>query len=116
MVQLERQPVGISHQEPAPRTPRIPGGFPARRPQRLRRSEGLRQLVRETHLDPADFIYPLFVSETISRPIPITSMPGQFPYPVSALGEQAIAAAELGLGGVLPYGIPAVKDELGSGR
>jgi porphobilinogen synthase len=72
-------------------------------------------LVRETHLDPADFIYPLFVSETISRPIAITSMPGQFQYPLSALGEQAIAAAELGLGGVLLFGIPEVKDELGSG-
>jgi len=115
MVQLERQPAGISHQDPSPRTPRIPGGFPARRPRRLRRSEGLRQLVRETHLDPADFIYPLFVSETISRPIPITSMPGQFQYPLSALGEQAIAAAELGLGGVLLFGIPEVKDALGSG-
>ncbi len=115
MVQLERQPAGISHQEPSPRTPRIPGGFPKRRPRRLRRSEGLRQLVRETHLDPADFIYPLFVSETISRPIPIVSMPGQFQYPLSALGEQAIAAAELGLGGVLLFGIPEVKDELGSG-
>ncbi len=115
MVQLERQPAGISHQEPSPHTPRIPGGFPARRPRRLRRSEGLRQLVRETHLDPADFIYPLFVSETISRPIAITSMPGQFQYPLSALGEQAIAAAELGLGGVLLFGIPEVKDELGSG-
>jgi len=115
MVQLERQPAGISHQEPSPRTPRIPGGFPTRRPRRLRRSEGLRQLVRETHLDPADFIYPLFVSETISRPIPIVSMPGQFQYPLSALGEQAIAAAELGLGGVLLFGIPEVKDELGSG-
>ncbi len=115
MVQLERQPAGISHQEPSPHTPRIPGGFPARRPRRLRRSEGLRQLVRETHLDPADFIYPLFVSETISRPIAITSMPGQFQYPLSALGEQAMAAAELGLGGVLLFGIPEVKDELGSG-
>jgi porphobilinogen synthase len=115
MVQLERQPAGISHQEPSPRTPRISGGFPARRPRRLRRSEGLRQLVRETHLEPADFIYPLFVSETISRPIPIVSMPGQFQYPLSALGEQAIAAAELGLGGVLLFGIPEVKDELGSG-
>jgi porphobilinogen synthase len=115
MVQLERQPARISHQDPAPRTPTIPGGFPARRPRRLRRSEGLRQLVRETHLDPADFIYPLFVSETISRPIPIVSMPGQFQYPLSALGEQAIAAAELGLGGVLLFGIPEVKDELGSG-
>jgi porphobilinogen synthase len=72
-------------------------------------------LVRETHLDPADFIYPLFVSETISRPIPIISMPGQFQYPLGALGEQAIAAAELGLGGVLLFGIPEVKDELGSG-
>jgi porphobilinogen synthase len=115
MVQLERQPAGISHQDPSPRTPRIPGCFPARRPRRLRRSEGLRQLVRETHLDPADFIYPLFVSETISRPIPIVSMPGQFQYPLSALGEQAIAAAELGLGGVLLFGIPEVKDERGSG-
>jgi porphobilinogen synthase len=99
----------------APRTPQVPGGFPARRMRRLRRTESLRRMVRETVLDPADFIYPLFVSETIDAPTPIGSMPGQMQWPVGALAAQAREIAALGIGGVLLFGIPAVKDELGSG-
>src|SRR5262245_25291103 len=66
-------------------------GFPARRMRRLRRTESLRQLVRETSLHPADFIYPLFVSETIGEPTPIRSMPGQMQWPLGALAAQARA-------------------------
>ena len=54
------------------------GGFPARRMRRLRRTETLRRMVRETSLAPADFIYPLFVAETMREPTPIRSMPGQY--------------------------------------
>jgi porphobilinogen synthase len=95
-------------------TPTLPGGFPARRLRRLRRSEGLRRMVRETQLDPADFLYPLFISETVSAPTPIGAMPGQFQWPLGTLGEQAQALTALGIGGVLLFGIPAEKDELGS--
>jgi porphobilinogen synthase len=96
------------------RTPRVPGGFPAVRLRRLRASEPLRRMVRETTLAPGDFIYPLFVSETISAPTPISSMPGQSQWPLGALAEQAREIASLGIAGVLLFGIPAEKDELGS--
>src|SRR5262249_28969423 len=89
-------------------------GFPGRRMRRLRRTEGLRQLVRETRLDPADFIYPLFVSEPIEEPTPIPSMPGQMQGSLGALAGQARDAATLGIAGGTLFGIPAEKDELGS--
>lgn len=100
--------------EQARQIPRVEGGFPARRMRRLRRSEGLRRLTRETTLDPADFIFPLFVSEVISEPTPINSMPGQFQWPVGAMGRQAEQLASLGVGAVLLFGIPEHKDEIGS--
>jgi porphobilinogen synthase len=81
---------------------------------RLRRSEGLRRLVRETRLDPGDFIYPLFVSETAREPVPIGAMPGQFQWPLGSLAAEGERLSRLGLGGVLLFGIPAEKDELGS--
>ena len=96
------------------RTPHVAGGFPARRQRRLRRTEGLRSLVRETQLDPGDFLYPLFISEVVQEPVAISSMPGQYQLPVSALARQAEEIARLGVGGVLLFGIPAEKDELGS--
>ncbi|MBV9281919.1 MAG: hypothetical protein JOZ41_17710, partial [Chloroflexi bacterium] len=97
-----------------PGLPRIPGGFPERRMRRMRRTEGLRRLVRETALDPADFIYPLFVSENIAEPVPLTSMPGQYQWTVSSLPVQATRIGRLGIGGVILFGIPASKDEVGS--
>ncbi len=98
-----------------PRTPQVAGGFPAQRLRRLRRNEGLRRMVRETRLDPAEFIYPLFVSETIREEAPIGAMPGQSQWPVSAIARQAERIAALGVGAVILFGIPAVKDEIGSG-
>jgi porphobilinogen synthase len=105
---------GIRDGEVPPRTPHVPGGFPGRRMRRLRRTEGLRRMVRETSIDAGDFLYPLFVSETVSAPTPILSMPGQQQWPLGALGEQARLLEKLGIGGVLLFGIPATKDELGS--
>lgn len=90
------------------------GGFPGRRMRRLRRTEGLRNLVRETSLDPADFIYPLFVAETVEEPTPIRSMPGQMQWPLGTLGAQARELRALGIGGVILFGIPVEKDEVGS--
>ncbi len=97
-----------------PRTPRVAGGFPGRRMRRLRRTEGLRRMVRETALDAGDFLFPLFVSETVTAPAPIGAMPGQMQWPLGALADQARLLAGLGIGGVLLFGIPAEKDELGS--
>jgi porphobilinogen synthase len=97
-----------------PRTPQVPGGFPGRRMRRLRRNEGLRRIARETSLDPADFLYPLFISENVTEPAPIGSMPGQAQLPLGAVAAQARRVAALGIGGVLLFGIPTVKDEIGS--
>jgi porphobilinogen synthase len=98
----------------APRTPQVPGGFPRRRMRRLRRNEGLRRIVRETSLDPADFLYPLFISENVTEPAPIGSMPGQAQLPLGVVAAQAREVTALGVGGVLLFGIPAIKDEIGS--
>ena len=59
--------------------------FPIDRPRRLRRTELLRDLVRETHLRPEDLIYPLFVDETATVPVPIDAMPGQMRHTVESL-------------------------------
>jgi porphobilinogen synthase len=96
------------------RTPHVPSGFPTRRMRRLRRTEGLRRMVREASLDPADFLYPIFISETVSAPAPIGSMPGQAQWPLGSLAPLASEVADLGIGGVLLFGIPAHKDEVGS--
>ncbi len=83
------------------------------RPRRLRRSPALRRLVRETLLTPADFIYPLFVQHGRGVRQEIPSMPGQYRLSVDQLTEEAAQASELGLGGVILFGIPASKDPVG---
>ncbi len=94
--------------------PRVEGGFPARRMRRLRRSGSLRRLTRETALDAAAFIFPLFVSEVVSVPVAISSMPGQYQWPVGEMGRRAEELARLGIGAALLFGVPAHKDEIGS--
>jgi porphobilinogen synthase len=88
--------------------------FPVHRPRRLRQSPLLRDLVRETVLRPEDLIYPLFVQETSDRPEPIDAMPGQCRHTGDSLLREAEAAAADGLKAVILFGIPSVKDELGS--
>ncbi len=78
---------------------------------RLRRTPALRALVREARLDPANFIYPIFVSETAIAPEPILSMPGQYRLPASMLADTVKKAQHLGIGGILLFGLPARKDE-----
>lgn len=81
------------------------------RPRRLRNSAAMRALVRETELHPGDFILPLFVSEKISAPAPVASMPGVFQLPLSELVEEARAAHADGISAILLFGIPSHKDE-----
>jgi len=88
--------------------------FPVHRPRRLRTTPMLRDMVRETALSPDDFIYPLFVQETSSKPEPIESMPGQFRHTIETLVEQAEKTVEAGLKAILLFGIPEKKDEEGS--
>jgi len=84
------------------------------RPRRLRTSPALRSLVRETTLQADDFILPLFVSETVTAPKPVGSMPGVFQLTEAALVEEARAAHAAGVSSVLLFGIPAHKDEQAS--
>ena len=89
--------------------------FPIQRLRRTRRTGALRGLVRETELSPGDFIYPIFVAagEDIKRPIP--SMPGIFQLSINHAVEEARRVHELGVPGVLLFGIPDEKDEAASG-
>ncbi len=89
--------------------------FPDVRPRRLRRSPGLRALVRETTLSAGDLVLPLFFNDAIDEARPISTMPGVFQLPVSAAAAQAKLAAELGLGGLLLFGLPKTKDAEGTG-
>ena len=85
------------------------------RPRRLRRSPGLRNLVRETKLSAHDFVLPLFVSEKLETRREIRSMPGIFQLSVGDAVDEARQAHELGLQAVLLFGIPASKDEHATG-
>jgi porphobilinogen synthase len=75
----------------------------------------MRALVRETSLAPGDLVLPLFFHATLTEARPVTTMPGVSQLPVSAAAAQARAAKELGLGGVLLFGLPEAKDATGSG-
>ena len=88
--------------------------FPADRPRRLRRTEALRRLIRETALRPSDFVAPLFVTTGRDRREPIASMPGQFRWSSDLLIKEAADLHLLGVPGVLLFGIPDRKDEEGS--
>ena len=89
--------------------------FPETRMRRLRRTESLRSLVRETTLEPGDLIYPLFLcpGEGVRRPV--GSMPGVFNLSIDEAVREAEQAAALGLGGLLLFGLPETKDEQASG-
>jgi len=84
------------------------------RTRRLRASAPLRDLVRETRLSPQDFVYPLFVThgENVRQEIP--SMPGQYHLSLDQLPREAEELRSLGIPGVLLFGLPAAKDDLGS--
>ncbi|HEX4836085.1 MAG TPA: porphobilinogen synthase [bacterium] len=89
-------------------------GFPLHRMRRLRRTDRLREMVRETVLDPGDLIAPLFVKEGISRPVPLEALPGQQQHTLGSLVAECGHLAELGVAGVILFGIPRHKDDAGS--
>ena len=89
--------------------------FPQTRLRRLRGTRALRGLVRETRLDPADFVYPMFVAHGIDRREPIPAMPGIDRLSIEHAVAEAGEAQALGIPAVLLFGIPASKDEEGSG-
>ncbi|HSK04469.1 MAG TPA: porphobilinogen synthase [Kofleriaceae bacterium] len=88
--------------------------YPEYRPRRMRRTEGLRRMVRETRLSVDDFVYPLFVVPGSGVEKPIGSMPGQSHYSVDKVVDAAARAADLGIPAVILFGIPEHKDAVGS--
>ncbi len=88
--------------------------FPQLRLRRLRRSETVREMVRETSLAPSDFIYPLFVCHGREVKTPIESMPGCYQLSLDQLLTEVMEVAELGISGVMLFGLPALKDEAGT--
>ena len=89
--------------------------FPQRRLRRLRRTPNLRRLVAETHLTVDDLIAPLFVREGIDEPQPIASLPGIVQHTRESLVREVMELADLGVPGVILFGVPEHKDAEGSG-
>lgn len=89
--------------------------FPIHRPRRLRRSEALRGLVRETELSARSLVFPLFVCPGARVKNEISSMPGNYRWSVDLLVDECKAVFDLGVPAVILFGIPEKKDEVGSG-
>ncbi|MDE8667290.1 porphobilinogen synthase [Pseudarthrobacter sp. H3Y2-7] len=88
--------------------------FPNHRPRRLRTTPAMRRLTAEHRLAPADLILPAFIREGLSEPSPITSMPGVVQHTSESLKRAAAEAVELGIGGIMLFGVPAVRDARGT--
>ena len=86
-----------------------------RRGRRIRRSPALRRLVRETRLDPAMLVLPIFIDARLETAVPIASLPGHLRWPVTGAVDIARQAASAGIGGLLLFGLPAAKDAYGRG-
>jgi porphobilinogen synthase len=89
--------------------------FPTSRPRRLRRTAALRRLVAQVEVSASDLVLPLFVKEGVSEPVPVAAMPGVVQHTRDSVRKAAAEAAQAGVGGVILFGIPEVKDARGSG-
>ncbi|WP_460648902.1 porphobilinogen synthase [Kribbella endophytica] len=90
-------------------------GFPGVRPRRLRSSAAVRRLVSETTIEPRQLILPMFIREGAREPIAISSMPGVYQHTRDTARKAVAEAVQLGLGGVMLFGVPLEKDAVGSG-
>lgn len=88
--------------------------FPEDRPRRLRTNAKMRDLVRETHLDPSDFILPVFYDENLTKERYTDSMPGIPTHPLSGYEDTAQGIEGSGVGSVIVFGVPKTKDAVGS--
>ena len=88
--------------------------IPTIRPRRLRSTPAMRALVRETHVDPAKLIWPVFVRDDIDEPREIDAMPGQYQHTIDSLRRAAAEAAEAGVGAIDLFGVPSHRDAIGS--
>jgi porphobilinogen synthase len=89
--------------------------FPTERPRRLRQSRAVRAMVAQTRLHPAELVLPVFVLEGATEAQPITSMPGVVQHSLDSLELVAKEAVAAGLGGLMLFGVPTVRDATGSG-
>jgi porphobilinogen synthase len=89
--------------------------FPIVRPRRLRTSAAMRRLATETHVVPGQLVLPMFVKEGLEAPRPIASLPGVVQHSRESLRKAAAEAARSGIGGIMLFGVPTVRDEVGSG-
>lgn len=87
---------------------------PAERPRRLRATPAMRRLVRETSVDPAQLVLPMFIHEAIDAPRPLSSLPGVVQHTLESLALAVDEAARAGLGGVMLFAVPAERDPEGS--
>jgi len=85
--------------------------YPTHRPRRLRKNPAIRSLVRETHLDWSQLIYPVFVAETSVRQTPVDSMPGIFQFNIDGVVKECSTLYEKGIRSFLIFGLPEQKDE-----
>ncbi len=88
--------------------------FPALRMRRLRRTSVIRDLVREVQLQKSDLIQPLFIEEDLAADTPISTMPGQRRFSPGSMIREATSLADRGIKAVILFGIPRVRDEVGS--
>jgi porphobilinogen synthase len=88
--------------------------FPIIRPRRLRANEVIREMVRETRLSPEQFVYPLFVCPGEGVKKEISAMPGNYQWSIDRLVEEVDSVKSLGIGGIIIFGIPKKKDDLGT--
>ncbi|MDT7577053.1 MAG: porphobilinogen synthase [Pseudonocardiales bacterium] len=88
--------------------------FPTHRPRRLRSTPALRRMVAETDLAPRQLVLPMFVREGIDEPVPVASMPGVVQHTRDTLRKAATEAVAAGVGGLMLFGIPAVRDARGT--
>jgi len=92
----------------------FPGLYPTVRPRRLRRTPAIRRLVAQTRLHAADLVLPMFVKESLTQPAPLTSMPGVLQHTRDSLKAAAVEAVSAGVGGLMIFGVPRVRDAGGS--
>ncbi|MGW8846933.1 porphobilinogen synthase [Streptomyces sp. JH002] len=98
----------------APAAPSAGPAFPAARPRRLRTTAAMRRMVAEHQVRPADLVLPAFVREGVAEPVPISSMPGVVQHTLDSLRKAAADAVAAGVSGIMLFGVPLVKDAVGS--
>jgi len=89
--------------------------FPSSRPRRLRTTPAIRRLVAETVVRPHQLVLPMFVKEGVTEPVPVASMPGVVQHTRESLRKAVAEAVAAGVGGVMLFGVPAVRDASGTG-